>query len=135
MTRATDADAASELAGALVLVREGTDAGRTFRQTTLAAPATIESAAVQWAAIDPSPRFTIDVWILVGDSSPVQIAAMKNTTRSMSVLYPGFTAHLHDAPTIAYPFRNVRMGFTVGQRTSVTDQTFSISDFFTTWIE
>jgi hypothetical protein len=135
MTRATDADAASELAGALVLVREGSDAGRTFRQTTLDASATIENAAVQWAAIDPSPRFTIDVWILVGDSSNVQIAAMKNTTRSMSVLYPGFTAHLHDAPTIAYPFRNVRMGFTVGQRTSVTDQTFSISDFFTTWIE
>lgn len=135
MTRTSDADASSELAGALVLVREGTDAGRTFRQTSLVASATLDSAAVQWTAIDPAPGFIIDVWILPDSvTNANQIAAMKDTTRSMAVLYPTFAAHLHDAPIVPYPFRNIRLGFTIGQRTSVTDQTISINDFFTTWL-
>ena len=135
MTRATDADTAAELAGALTHVLTGTDTGRAFRQTALAATGTLDTNSVQWTAIDPSPKFLIEIWILPGNTETPQIVAMKNTTRPMSVLYPTFVPHLRDAPTISYPFRNARLGFTIGQRTSVTDQTFSITNFFTTWLD
>ena len=135
MTRATDADTAAKLAGALTHVLAGTDTGRAFRQTALAATGTLDTNSVQWTAIDPSPKFLIEIWILPGNTETPQIVAMKNTTRPMSVLYPTFVPHLRDAPTISYPFRNARLGFTIGQRTSVTDQTFSITNFFTTWLD
>jgi type II secretory pathway pseudopilin PulG/predicted NAD-dependent protein-ADP-ribosyltransferase YbiA (DUF1768 family) len=136
MTRATDADTAAELAGALTQILAGTDTGRAFRQTTLAAGGTLGADTVSWTAIDPSPRFLIEIWILpdsVTDAN--KIAAMKNTTRPMSLLYSSFVPHLRDTPTLGYPFRNVRLGFTIGQRTTVTDQTFGISNFFTTWLD
>ena len=135
MTRATDADTAAELAGALTHVLSGTDTGRAFRQTALAATGTLDTNSVQWTAIDPSPKFLIEIWILPSNTETPQIVAMKNTTRPMSVLYPTFVPHLRDAPTISYPFRNARLGFTIGQRTSVTDQTFTINNFFTTWLD
>jgi type II secretory pathway pseudopilin PulG/predicted NAD-dependent protein-ADP-ribosyltransferase YbiA (DUF1768 family) len=135
MTRATDADTAAKLAGALTHVLAGTDTGRAFRQTALAATGTLDTNSVQWTAIDPSPKFLIEIWILPSNTETPQIVAMKNTTRPMSVLYPTFVPHLRDAPTISYPFRNARLGFTIGQRTSVTDQTFSITNFFTTWLD
>ena len=136
MTRATDADTAAEFAGALTHVLAGTDTGRAFRQTALAATGTLGTDPVQWTAIDPSPKFFIEIWILpdsVTDAN--KIAAMKNTTRPMSLLYPSFVPHLRDAPTISYPFRNVRLGFTIGQRTSATDQTATIGNLFTTWLD
>jgi hypothetical protein len=136
MTRTTDADTAAELSGSLMQVIKGTDAGRTYRQTTLPSTGTLNSTSVQWSAIDASPRYMIEVWILPDSGTTAnQIAAMKNTTRAMSTLYPGFTAHLRDAPTIPYPFRNVRVGFTTGQRTTVTDQTFTVTAPPPTWIE
>ena len=136
MTRATDADAAAELAGMLTHVQSGIDAGRAFRQTSLAASGTLGTGAVQWTAIDPSPKFLLEIWILPDSLTDAnKIAAMKNTTRPMSLLYPNFIPQLRDAPIIGYPFRNVRLGFTIGQRTTRTDQTFVTSVPITTWLE
>ncbi|MCX8085389.1 MAG: hypothetical protein N3C63_00670 [Rhodocyclaceae bacterium] len=135
MTRATDFDSAQELSGALVQVLAGSDAGRAFRQTALAANGTLGSDAIQWTAIDPSPRFTLQVWILPDSATTArQIAAMQDTSRPMSQLYPGWAPQLADTPVIPYPFRNVRLGFTVGQRVNVTDQNFTIRNVFTTWL-
>ncbi|MBS3934951.1 MAG: hypothetical protein KGZ43_02160 [Sulfuritalea sp.] len=112
-------------AGGLLQVLQGTDAGRAFRQT---GPAT-------WSAIDGSPRYTLEIWILPDSVTTAnQIAAMQDTTRPMSFLADGFIPHLRDAPIIPYPFRNVRLGFTVGQRPTPTDQHFTVTNAFTTWI-
>ncbi|MDP1654381.1 MAG: hypothetical protein Q8L56_16845 [Rhodocyclaceae bacterium] len=135
MTRATDADAAAELAGAFTQVMAGTDAGRAFRQTALAPSGTLGSDPIQWAAVDAAPSYKIEVWILPDSATTAnQIAAMQDTTRPMSFLSPGFTPQLRDTPKIPYPFRNVRLGFTIGQRLTATDQNFTISNSFITWI-
>lgn len=113
-------------ASGLMQVIEGTDSGRAFRQT----------ASTAWAAIDGSPNYKLEAWILQDSITEAnRIAAMKNTTRPMSLLSPTFTAHLRDTPKIPYPFRNVRLGYTIGQRTTVMDQSFTISNTFTTWID
>lgn len=111
------------------------------------------------AAEDSSTVVQTQVWLLA-DSTMVanQIAAMRNTTRPMSLLYPGLAPHLQDTATlydvgtdrgdcancqsgeacgtdnICYrqALRTLRPGFTGAQRT--TDQEVHISDFFTTWI-
>lgn len=114
-------------------------------------------------SMNHSNTYLLEVWLLkesVTDAN--QIAAMKNTTRPMAQLYPGFAAHLHDAPTIfdiqggactsdadcspgqtcsstdnrcyAPVFRNARLGFTNSQSTAARDQIISITDLFTTWI-
>lgn len=111
------------------------------------------------AAEDSHTVVQTQVWLLA-DSTTVanQIAAMQNTTRPMSQLYPGFAAALQDTATlhdvagascasdpcpsgdtcgtdnICYrqALRTLRPGFTGSQRT--TDQEVRISDFFTTWI-
>jgi len=117
-------------------VLEGSDVARAFRQTTLAAAGTIDASPVQWAALDRSTSYLLDIWILIDSVSYTdKIAAMKDTTRAMSLLYPGFTPHLQDRPVIPYSFRNARLGYTIGQRTSVNDQTVLISNSFTTWLE
>jgi len=114
---------------------------------------------VATAAQDNITSVDTRVWILA-DSTAVgnQIAAMRNTTRPLSQLYPGFAPHLQDSATlhdigterggcgtcqsgetcgtdnICYrqALRSLRPGFTGAQRT--TDQEVRISDFFTTWI-
>lgn len=135
LTRATDADTAAKLAGMLTHVQSGTDTGRAFRQTSLAASDVLNTNAVQWTAVDPSPKFLLEIWILPDSLTDAnKIAAMKNTTRPMSLLYPGFIPQLRDAPVIGYPFRNARIGFTLGQRTTLNDQTFSISNITTSWL-
>ncbi|MEW6512829.1 MAG: hypothetical protein AB1443_02385 [Pseudomonadota bacterium] len=109
----------------LTQVLDGTDTGRAFRQTR----------STTWAAIDGSPQYKLEVWILPDSiTTSEQINAMRDTTRPMSFLTPTFTPHLRDTPIIPYPFRNVRLGFTVGQRRTVTDQNFTVSNSFTTWI-
>ncbi|MCL4681621.1 MAG: type II secretion system GspH family protein [Rhodocyclaceae bacterium] len=136
MGRATDADASAELAGALTQVLDGSDVGRAFRQTTLAATGTIDVSPVQWIALDRSTRYLLEVWLLLDSPSYTdKIAAMKDTTRPMRFLYPAFTPHLQDWPVIPYSFRNARLGFTIGQRTSINDQTVSIMNSFTSWLE
>lgn len=136
MTRATDADAAGELAGALTQVLAGSDVGRAFRQTMLAANGGVGSDAIQWTAIDAAPGYKLEAWILPDSLTDAnKIAAMQDTTRPMGMLYPGFTPHLRDTPIIPYPFRNARVGFTTGQRRTVMDQTITISNSFTTWTE
>lgn len=135
MTRTTDADASSELAGALTQVLEGSDVGRAFRQTSHAANDTLGADAVRWAAIDRSTSYLLEIWILLDSPSYTsKIAAMQDTTRPMSILYPTFTPHLQDRPVIPYSFRNARLGFTIGQRTSINDQTVLISNSTTTWL-
>ncbi len=110
----------------LMQILEGTDSGRAFRQT----------GATVWSSIDGSPSYTLEAWILQDSlTDATRIAALKNTTRPMSLLSPTFTAHLRTTPKIPYPFRNVRLGYTIGQRTSVIDQSFTISNAFTTWID
>lgn len=136
MTRAGDADSSSALAGALTQVIVGSDIGRAYRQSALAASGTLETDSVTWSAIDASTGYKLEVWILPGSpTSANQIAAMKNTTRPMSLIYPGFPPQLRDTPIIPHSFRNVRLGFTTAQRLSITDQTTSISNSFTTWLD
>ncbi len=138
MTRASDADAANELAGAITQVIEGTDVDRAFRQTTFGATETVDAQSVQWSALDPTaaPQFVVEAWILPDSvTNANQIAAMKDTSRPMHTLDSSFTPHLHDAPTIYQPFRRARIGFTVGQSTSRNDQTVAINNLFTTWLE
>ncbi len=136
MTRTADANSAAALAGTLTQVLEGSDVGRAFRQTTLAATGTIDVSPVQWMAIDRSTSYLLEIWILLNSSSySSKIAAMQDTTRPMSILYPTFTPHLQDRPVIPYSFRNARLGFTIGQRTSINDQTVSIMNSFTSWLE
>lgn len=118
------------------------------------------------AATDSANRsntYLLEVWLLKQSTTDAnQIAAMKNTTRPMAQLNPGFAAHLHDTPTIydlqggsctsdgdclsgqtcsstdnrcyAPAFRNARLGFTTSQSTTARDQIISITDLFTTWI-
>jgi len=110
-----------------------------------------------------SKTYRLEVWLLKESATAAnQIAAMRNTTRPMAQLYPGFAAHLSDAPTIydlqggtcasdtdcstghtcsntdnrcyAPAFRTARLGFTTSQSTVARDQIINISDFFTTWI-
>ncbi|MCB0066405.1 MAG: hypothetical protein KDD77_04600, partial [Caldilineaceae bacterium] len=135
MTRSADAATPTQLSGALTQVLEGSDVARAFRQSSLAASGTIDSSPVQWAALDRSTSYLLEIWILLDSPSyTAMIAAMKDTTRSMSLLYPGFTPHLQDRPVIPYSFRNARLGFTIGQRTSINDQTILINNPFTTWL-
>lgn len=132
--RAADADSVGELAGALTQVREGDDAGRAFRQTSLSATGTLDADPVLWSGVNGAPRYLLEVWILTDSGSTDMLNAMQDTTRSMSVLYPSFIPQLRDSPVVAYPFRNVRLGFTTGQRTTATDQTITVKDTFTTWL-
>jgi hypothetical protein len=112
---------------------------------------------------DRSNTYLLEVWLLKESVTAAnQITAMKNTTRPMAQLYPGFAAHLHDTPTIydmqggactsnadclagqtcsttdnrcyAPAFRNARLGFTTSQSTAARDQIISITDFSTSWI-
>jgi hypothetical protein len=136
LSRAADADSATELAGALTQVQEGTDAGRTFRQTAFAATDTVDTSAVRWEAIDGAPTYLFEAWILPESVAYANmIFAMQDTTRPMSALYPGFTPHLRDHPVIPYPFRNARLGFTTGQRTTVMDQTITVRNIFSSWLQ
>lgn len=136
MTRAAAFDTASELAGAVIQVVGGTDAGRSFRQNLLSASGSLGTDPVAWAALDGAAQYQVEVWILPDSPTTAdQITAMKNTTRPMSQLYPTFSAQVRGAPTIGYPFRNARIGFTTGQATTVTDQNFTISDITTTWLQ
>lgn len=136
MTRTADAGTSADLAGALTQVLEGSDVGRAFRQTTLAATGVLGTDAVKWVAIDRSTSYLLEVWILLDSPSYTsKISAMKDTTRPMSFLYPTFTPHLQDRPVIPYAFRNARLGFTIGQRTSINDQTVQINNAFTSWLE
>lgn len=111
------------------------------------------------AAENSNTVMLTQVW-LQADSPTVanQIAAMQNTTRPMSQLYPTYAPDLQDTATlydvagascasdpcptgetcgtdnICYrqALRTLRPGFTGSQRT--TDQEVHISDFFTTWV-
>jgi hypothetical protein len=136
LTRATDADSSAELAGLLTQVLSGSDAGRAFRQSALGSSDTVGGAPIQWSAQNGTPRFKMKVWILPdSNTTRNQINAMKDTTRPMNILYANFPPHLRDTPVIPYPFRNTRLGFTIGQRTSATDQTVSITNPYTTWLD
>lgn len=134
MTRASDADSPAKLAGALTQVREGIHAGRSFRQSSITASDTLGTKAISWEAIDRSNTYKLEAWILP-DSAIYSnmILAMQDTTRPMNVLYPAFTPHIRDSAVIPYPFRNARLGFTIGQRTTATDQTFSLNNIFSSW--
>lgn len=105
-----------------------------------------------------STSMRTEVWLEWDTSLTDRIAAIQNTTRPMSLLYPAYaatptlsdTAILYDVPngdcsapgcpacksatnTCYWPALNrVQLGFTGSQRTS--DQQVEISDFFTTWL-
>lgn len=98
------------------------------------------------------------VWIEGDASLTNQIAALRNTSRPMSLLYSGYAATLNDTATLydvqeaacssgvcpsgqtcgsdGYCYRpalqSVQLGFAGSQYT--TDQEVNISDFFTTWL-
>lgn len=142
MGRASDFDSGPELAGVLVQVLSGTDAGRAFRQTAMPYGGTVGTSAITWEAIDASPRYLLEAWLLRDSPSYTQlISAMQDTTRPMSFLTaamnppPDFPPQLRDTPVIPYPFRKARLGFTIGQRTSINDQTVTVGNFFTTWLD
>ncbi len=105
-----------------------------------------------------STSMRTEVWLEWDTSLTDRIAAIQNTTRPMSLLYPAYaatptlsdTAILYDVPngdcstpgcpacklatnTCYWPALNrVQLGFTGSQRTS--DQQVEIQDFFTTWL-
>jgi len=138
LIRAAAADAASELAGMIVQVSEGTDMGRAFRQSTMAHNGTMEADSIQWGALDPvfSSAYTVEAWILKDSvTDALRIAAMKDTSRPMQMLDSSFTAHIKDTPTIPHPFRRARVGMTIGQRNASNDQTATVQDRFTTWLD
>lgn len=133
MVRATPAAGA---AGALVQVLEGIDAGRTFRQTAAVTSSTPGAEPRQWDAIDGSGRFRVETWIDTDASNTVKHAAMADTTRPLAQLYPAAAiADLRDQPIIGYPFRNARLGFTIGQSRNTTDQNFTVTKFTRTWLQ
>lgn len=102
--------------------------------------------------------FETNVWIVGDTTATQQIAAMKNTTRPMTQLYPGFSPTLNDTaavfdvaesacssgscPTgqtcgsdnVCYRpgLKKLRLGFTNSQRTQ--DQQITITNIFTTWL-
>jgi hypothetical protein len=107
-----------------------------------------------------SKTYKLEVWLLKDSTTDAnQIAAMKDTTRSIENLYP---PHVSDIPKIydiqggacasgsicpsgqscsasdnmcyADALKNVRTGFTVSQSTAASDQIITVSDFFTTWL-
>ena len=136
MTRAPGFDTAAELAGSVIQVVGGTDAGRSFRQSSLSSTGTLNTDAVDWLAIDGDANYVIEVWILkdsVTDAN--RIAAMQSTSRPMSLLDASFPAHVRSTAVIGYPFRNARIGFTTGQATTTTDQNITVTDAFTTWLQ
>jgi hypothetical protein len=110
-----------------------------------------------------STSWLLEVWLLKDSPTTAnQIAALKDTTRPMAQLFPGFAAHVRDTPTLydlqggacasdadcatgyscssaeqrcyAPALKNVRLGFTNAQSTSANDQLITINDFFTTWL-
>lgn len=136
MTRATDADSAAELNGAVTQVLEGQLAGSTWRQT--ATVATVDTDAVRWASQGAGATFSVEAWVLANSTTDAQrIAAMQDTSRPMRSLSPSFDAHVRNQHLIYYPFRNARIGFTTSQSSSsaTRDQIITISDLFTTWLE
>jgi hypothetical protein len=138
MTRASDANEPSELAGALVRILEGTDVARTYLQTSFTTTDAIGTHCIWWTQTDPTvaSRFVIQAWLLPDSLSDAnRIAAMKDTTRAMSTQDASFTPHLKDTPTIYHLFRNARLGFTIGQSTLRNDQTISITNQLTTWLQ
>lgn len=151
MTRASDADSAAEITEATVQVEDGTYAG----------PAWVQTLTVTTLGTDPQTwqphvrKFLTGTWIEGDASLTDQIAALKNTTRPMSMLYPTYASTLSNTATI-YPvaggscpcssgqicgtdnlcyrpaMQSVQLGFTGSQRTQ--DQEVTINDFFTTWL-
>lgn len=132
--------------------------GRIFHVRIELSPTRIDAPLAE----DRSLRLLTQVWVLA-DSTTVtnQIAALQNTTRPISLLYPGLsptvndTASLYDVAEtgsscdVSTPcpggqrcgsdgvcyrpaLQTLRMGFTGAQRTS--DQEVLISDSFTTWL-
>lgn len=110
-----------------------------------------------------SSSWLLEVWLLKDSPTTAnQIAAMKDTTRPMAQLSPGFAAHVRDTPILfdlrggacvsdadcsvgyscstadqqcyAPALKNVRLGFTNAQSTRANDQLITINDFFTTWL-
>ncbi len=119
----------------------------------------VEATPTRNVNADPalsSTSLRTEAWIEWDPSLSNQLAAIKNTTRPMSLLYPAYaatlsdTAILYDVPdgdcsvtgcpackaatnTCYWPaLERVQLGFTGSQRTS--DQQVEISDFFTTWL-
>lgn len=111
------------------------------------------------AAEDSRTVVQTRVWVLAHSPTVAnQIAAMQDTTRSMSQLYPGFNPDLQDAATLhdvgtdrggcdscqtgelcgtdnfcyRQALQMLRPGFTGAQRT--TDQEVHIDDFSATWL-
>ncbi len=110
-----------------------------------------------------SKTYSVNAWLLKDSVTDANIiASMRNTTRAMGVLYPGYPAHVSDNPVIydiqgascsvsspcptgdtcgsdgkcyAEVFRTARIGFTTAQRaTSGGNQSITINDLFTTWL-
>ena len=109
--------------------------------------------------------YQVNAWLVRGNASANMVAAMKNTTRPLRLLYPTIdTASFislsdqarmeamqgNSCAASACPsgqtcgadgfcrrpaFDTVRLGFTTSQSTVANDQTITISDFFTTWLQ
>jgi type II secretory pathway pseudopilin PulG len=151
MTRAGDAGSPAEISEATVQVLEGTYAG----------PAWVQALTVTTLGTDPQNwqphvrKFRTETWIEGDTSLTDQIAALKNTTRPMSMLYPTYASALSNTATmypvaggscpcssgqicgtdnLCYrpPLQKLQLGFTGSQRTQ--DQEVTINDFFTTWL-
>lgn len=156
MVRATDADTGAKITTASVAISEGTYAGSTWQQVW--SVASIGSDAQDWQPF--VRRFRVEIWIEGDAAQTDKIAAMKITTRPMSMLYPNYdtTRTLDNTASffaVAGPacgpgnscpsgqvcgngglcyrpaLQSIQLGFTGSQRTS--DQEVTINDFFATW--
>ena len=97
LTRSADADSAAELAQATVRVGDGINIGSDWRQT-----ASITNVDVDAQSWQPFVRDILtQVWIERDSGTSAQlIAALQDTTRPMSQLYPGYAPKLSDTATI-----------------------------------
>jgi hypothetical protein len=152
MTRAVEADQASELNSALVEVSSGTHAGTKWQQTL--AVTAVGFDAQNWQLAAPATRqLRTEVWIEGNAGATDRIAALKAITRPMSQLDASYAPTLKDRVTpqglpvsacspgcpggqicgsdnVCYrpPLQRVQLGFTTSQRT--TEQEVRIEDFF-----
>lgn len=118
----------------------------------------VELTRISTNAANRSTTYKIQTWVVPEGSGEAPIAALKTTSRPMSVIYPTLAPLVQDTPTIydiqgglcsagcgakegcsstdgmCYQpaLKSVRLGFTNAQ--SSRDQVITISDFVPTWL-
>jgi hypothetical protein len=131
--------------------------GKTIHVRVEVTPASSDS-------VQQSTTYQVNAWIVKGDSDANIVAAMQDTTRPVTTLYPTIStaAFIHlqnqatiydiqggtcsvDSPCVAgqscvsgycytQTMENIRLGFTTSQSTVAKNQVIRIQNFTTTWL-